>query len=44
MVDREAIEDRLARIEEELAVLERARRVGRERYLADRSRASAEAP
>lgn len=37
MVDREAIEDRLARIEEELAVLERARRVGRERYLADRS-------
>ena len=37
MVDRAAIEDRLARIEEELALLERVRDGDRERYLANRS-------
>lgn len=37
MVDSAAIEQRLELIEEELAVLDRARRGGRERYLRDRS-------
>ena len=37
MVDRAAVEDRLARIEEELAFLEDVREGERDRYLSDRS-------
>lgn len=37
MVDRASVEQRLARIDQELDVLPRARGAGRERYLLDRS-------